>query len=451
MTAVPLSGAALTVGCPLPLAPLCDVAGSASSSVAGGVLSTIAGWVAAGAHYLLGQVGGALSATTTVDVAAPWFGSHYTVMAAIAALVAVPMLAVAAVQAVFRQSPGLLARSALVQVPLAGLLSLVALQLVQLSLGATDALSSVVAKSAGTGISRALQEVAAALVSEATAPIPTFVLVLGGLLVAAGALVLWLELIVRAAAVYVAVLFLPLALASLVWPSVSHWCRRLVETLAAIVLSKFVIVAVLSLAVGALGSGTGFAAVLAGGALLLLAAFTPFTLLRLVPLMEAGAALHLEGARHRLVHAATSMPTTAAAFALRRAHAAGTRTPGEAGTGAVTEPEPAGAAGAVAGVTASPTPGHGAPAGAGAPVRLPSPRWRGVPSSEQAFEAALRDPPKVLRDKLGYEHQDGIGMPLWGGNLPGRRDQRGVRDLPYDPAVPDVGLLDGPLDAWEEP
>ena len=84
----------------------------------------------------------------------------------------------------------------------------------------------------------------------------TFVLLLVGLLVAAAAFVLWLELLVRAAAVYVAVLFLPLALAALVWPAVSHWCRRLVETLAALILSKFVIVATLSLAAGAVASGT---------------------------------------------------------------------------------------------------------------------------------------------------------------------------------------------------
>ena len=86
---------------------------------------------------------------------------------------------------------------------------------------------------------------------------PTFVLFLGGMAVVVGAVLVWVELLLRAAAVYVAVLFLPLALASLAWPAISHWCRRLVDTLVALVLSKFVIVAVLSLAVGALAAGTG--------------------------------------------------------------------------------------------------------------------------------------------------------------------------------------------------
>jgi hypothetical protein len=136
--------------------------------------------------------------------------------------------------------------------------------------------------------------------------------------------VLWLELLVRSAAVYVAVLFLPLAMATLVWPSVAHWCRRLVETLTALILSKFVIVATLSLAAGAVASGTagtgdagsGFAAVLAGGALLVLATFVPFSILRLIPMIEAGAVGHLEGARQRGAAALTRVPRAAAQYAL---------------------------------------------------------------------------------------------------------------------------------------
>ena len=121
-----------------------------------------------------------------------------------------------------------------------------------------------------------------------------------------------------------AVLFLPLALATLVWPAVSHWCRRLVETLAALILSKFVIVATLSLAVGALASGTagtgnhgaGFSSVLAGGALLLMATFVPFVILRMIPAVEAGAVAHLDGLRERGVAGTTRLPRTAANFAL---------------------------------------------------------------------------------------------------------------------------------------
>jgi hypothetical protein len=184
-------------------------------------------------------------------------------------------------------------------------------------LAITDAMSATVLASAGvdttdllTGLFKFLAPVAVA-----AATIPGFVVFLGSLIVAMAAMVLWLELVVRAAAVSVAVLFLPLALAALVWPSVAHWCRRLADTLVALVLSKLVVAAVLSLAAGAVagglgvsssGNGGGFAWVVTGIALLLIAILAPFTLLRLVPAVEAGAVAHLESTRHRLRSAAGS-------------------------------------------------------------------------------------------------------------------------------------------------
>ena len=58
-------------------------------------------------------------------------------------------------------------------------------------------------------------------------------------------MVLWLELLMREAAVYVIVLMLPLVFAALVWPARRVWAVRAVELLVALILSKFAIVAVL--------------------------------------------------------------------------------------------------------------------------------------------------------------------------------------------------------------
>jgi hypothetical protein len=117
------------------------------------------------------------------------------------------------------------------------------------------------------------------------------------------AFVLWLELAVRSAAIAAASLFLPLALVGLAWPATSHWARRLGETLAALVLSKLVIASVLALAAGLLGSSSGVSGVVEGVALLAIAAFAPFALLKLVPAVEAGAVAHLEGLGQRPVRA----------------------------------------------------------------------------------------------------------------------------------------------------
>jgi hypothetical protein len=310
------------------LNPICQagsIGGSIASSGFESVLSGISQWVASGAEWLLNQIGQVLSATTTVDLGASWFQTHYGQMTALAGVIILPMLLASTLQAIVRQNPGQLIRTFLLQLPLALLLGVVAVQIVILSLSATDAMSDAVAGGTSADVSSLLNGVTSGLVGSAADPsIASFVLLLVALLIAVGAFVLWLELLIRAAAVYVAVLFLPLALATLVWPAVSHWCRRLVETLAALILSKFVIVATLSLAAGAVSSGTagtgdhgsGFSSVLAGGALLLMATFVPFAILRMIPAVEAGAVAHLDGLRQRGSAAMTRVPRTAASHAL---------------------------------------------------------------------------------------------------------------------------------------
>src|SRR5580704_4270095 len=242
------------------LNPICQagsIGGSVVSSGFESVLSGISQWVASGAEWLLDQIGDVLSSTTTVDVGATWFKTHYGQMTALAAVVILPMLLASTLQAIIRQNPGQLIKTFLLQLPLALLLAVVAIQIVVLSLSATDAMSDAVAGGTSADVGSLLTGVTSGLVTAAADPtIASFVLLLVALLIAVAAFVLWLELLIRAAAVYVAVLFLPLALATLVWPAVSHWCRRLVETLAALILSKFVIVATLSLAAGAVASGT---------------------------------------------------------------------------------------------------------------------------------------------------------------------------------------------------
>jgi hypothetical protein len=119
---------------------------------------------------------------------------------------------------------------------------------------------------------------------------PLFAVFLAALIAAAGAFCVWLELLVRAAAIYVAVLFLPFTFVAMIWPGTARWCRRLVEMLLAIVFAKFVIVAIMALAAAGLGQSRGdeaFQGVLAGAALMVLAAFSPFVLLKLIPFAES--------------------------------------------------------------------------------------------------------------------------------------------------------------------
>jgi len=366
------------------LGAVCNVAGGVAGSVGsavgsavgfgvGSVLDAVSSWVTTGAAWLLAQIGGVLSTTTAIDLGAPWFRSHYATMAGLAGVVVVPLLLLGVLQALYRQSAAMLLRSVLVHVPLAVLLTAVAVSLVQVGLAVTDALCAAVSQGAGLDTGHFLGTLTDALgPAQAAQPggAPTFVLFLGGIAVVIGAVLVWLELLLRSAAVYVAVLFLPLALAGLAWPAISHWARRLVDTLAALVLSKLVIVSVLSLAAGALAGGTGstptgasgpgggFASVLGGAALLLLAAFAPWSLFRLLPFLEAGAVGHLDGLTQRARHRA-GIPARGLADMALRAAATGSLATGVGAVGTI------GAVASSGGASGTPFGGIGVPGGGG--------------------------------------------------------------------------------------
>lgn len=311
-------------------------------TVSGGVLSAIVAWVGAAAVWLLGQVGHVMSATTAVDLDGAWFTAHAQIMAALAAAVILPLACCTVILAVYRQDVGMVVSGLLVKLPLALLFSGMSVELVSLALAVTDRLSDTVLAAGGVDTAHLLAPLAGVLgvLSVGEGGVPAFLVLVGSLLVVLGALVLWLELVVRAAAISVAVLFLPLSLAAMVWPATAHWCRRLADTIAALVLSKLVIAAVLALAAGALSGGVdavasgditgGFGAVVTGVALLVVATSSPFVLLRLVPAIEAGAVMHLETARHRLQHAAATPLRAGRSLAVTMAGAAGMLTTGAA-------------------------------------------------------------------------------------------------------------------------
>jgi hypothetical protein len=138
------------------------------------------------------------------------------------------------------------------------------------------------------------------------------------------AFVLWLELVVRSAAVAASTLFLPLALSGLVWPATAHWAKRLAETLLALVLAKVVIAGVLALAGIEVTGGPGGAGVGAGIARGLLAPLAAFSLLRLVPRVEGGSVGHLDGTSRRAARAAAGAGSSVAGYVrLKREDMAG--------------------------------------------------------------------------------------------------------------------------------
>jgi hypothetical protein len=281
------------------------VVGGTVKTVVGGAAGTIAStattaiglaaigvWVVGGAQGVLHGTAAALGATTSPQLRTTWFSSTYWRMAAIAAVLTLPFLFAAAVQALIRSDLGLLVRAAFGYLPLAMLAIAIVAPLTMLLLAASDQMCTWISSAAGNESADFLTRAGVAAVGLSTFDGSPFLAFLIGLFVIGATFALWIELLLREAAVYVIVLMLPLAFAALVWPTRRIWAIRAVEVLVALILSKFAIVAVLSLGGAAIDAGSGHGGVtelMAGAVLILLAAFSPWALLRLVPLAEVAA------------------------------------------------------------------------------------------------------------------------------------------------------------------
>jgi hypothetical protein len=267
-------------------------------------LAAMGAWVMGGARVLLRETASVVSSTTRPELQSTWFSATYWRMAGISALLTLPFLFAAAIQALLRSDLALLVRSALGYLPLGFLAVSIAAPLTQLLLAASDEMSSLVSSASGFTTAGFSHFTGGALLASGLGA-TAFPLFFVGLLTVAAALTLWIELLIRSAAVYVIVLMLPLFFAALVWPARRVWAVRAVELLIALIVSKFAIVAVLALGAAALGHIVQPSAtqMLAGTTLVVLAAFTPWAVLRLLPLHELASGL--EGLRGGGLHSLT--------------------------------------------------------------------------------------------------------------------------------------------------
>jgi hypothetical protein len=252
-------------------------------------------WVTDGAKSALNNTAGIIKRTTTPQLRSTWFSALYWRMTAIGALLTLPFLFAAAGQAIVRSDLALLSRSALGYLPLSLLVVSIAAPVTMLMLTATDQMSAVVSAAAGQAGSRFLTFTGQHVATLDPLGQSGFLKFFIALLAAAAAVVLWLEMLMRAAAVYIVVLMLPLAFAAMVWPARRIWAMRIAEVLVALIVAKFVIVAILALGGAALGPAGGTTGLMIGLVLVTLAAFSPWAMLRLIPLAElaSGAAGHL--------------------------------------------------------------------------------------------------------------------------------------------------------------
>ncbi|MDQ6746444.1 MAG: hypothetical protein M3Z27_10585 [Actinomycetota bacterium] len=275
------------------------VGGLVGKAAFGVGLAAVGGWVLGGANAALKLTARLLDKSTRPQLRSTWFSSTYWRIAGISALLTLPFLFAATVQALLRSDLTLLARAALGYLPLSLLAVSLAAPLTMLLLSATDGISAVVTSAAGGASTRFLGRLGALSGGLSLVSSSPFVSFFVGILVVAAAVLLWVEMLMREAAIYIVVLMLPLVFAALVWPARRKWATRSVEILVALILSKFVVVSVLSLGAAALGQAGGgdVSGMLMGLVLVVLAAAAPWALMHLLPMAELAttAAGHMRG------------------------------------------------------------------------------------------------------------------------------------------------------------
>jgi hypothetical protein len=276
-------------------------------AVAGGIFDQATEWVVAGAMSVVGYIGETIDDGTRPDPDASWFEPNYRLMVSVGVAFLVPLLILASVWSLLRHDAAGVVRIVTVKLPVAAMGMVLATWVVDMLVAVTDNLSAYVGSTIGgsgerfaTGVVHLME----AGVLTGNGGLAGFLAFLVALVIALLALVLWVELVVRQAAVLAATLFLPLGFAGLVWESTSHWLRKLAEGLLAFILAKFVITAIVAVGANAIAAGGDHpAALILGAGILAVAVFTPYVLLSIIPLGTVAVA---EGLSRRPMQAGSS-------------------------------------------------------------------------------------------------------------------------------------------------
>lgn len=272
-------------------------AGWAWNQVADG----IAKWVLGAVAYFVDGVINFLLTSARPDVSSAWFsgaGSPYATVRGIAIVLLLAFVFLGIIQGLLAGDPGGMIRRVAADLPAAVFGMVTTTIVVSKLLELTDALSAMVLSNSNGQSIHFLSGFGVTV----TGSTQGFAAVLVGLVAVLAGLFVWVELMVRSVLVYILVALSPLAFAAMVWPAARGVLRRTVELLLAVILSKLVICIAISVGVAALagaGASRGATAgtrdqaaasmgtLFVGTAILAIAAFAPFLVLKLIPWAES--------------------------------------------------------------------------------------------------------------------------------------------------------------------
>ncbi len=337
-----------------------DLASGISEGLLDGFFTMVGEALVSAATRVNELVFGSLNSTTTVDLNSLRGGGLLAMTTSIGVAMVLAFFFASIIRGLLRGEYSAITRAALVDVPLALVGTIGLVTFAQILLSITDA---------ATG---ALLDNAAADLGESTLGVMSSpeAVVTGGLLSGfilivyiIAALLTWLWLFLRAALIYFVIVAAPLGLATRAFPPAAVFARRTIEMAVALIVSKFFLAIALSLGASQFNAtATGEADIstmLIGAGTMMLAAFMPSVVLKLIPIAEgATASAGVERAPLRMAAAAGGIAVAASAAGAAGAAGAGASAGGSGGAaGSSSPPAPGGSGGG--GSTGAPGSGGG--------------------------------------------------------------------------------------------
>ncbi len=258
------------------------------------MLEFIFGLIAQAVASITGALAQAFNgASTRVDLTGGWFssesGSTVTAMTSvIAGSLVLVFLFMSLIRAMLAGEYSTMWRAALVDVPTAFLAT-------ALTVVVASALLAMVDEASATLLGADGEQLAAfgdSLADVEQLSLAGLLGILFGLLFVVGAVLVWIQLLVRAVLIYIVIAFAPITWVTRAYPGTRGIARRGVEIAVALILSKFVMAISFRLGAEALASSSvpsgeaDLSAMLVGSAIMLMTAFMPWMIFKIIPAVE---------------------------------------------------------------------------------------------------------------------------------------------------------------------
>ena len=277
-----------------------DLLGGAAEAAGEAVLDVVVkfvfGLIANAVTSITSSIVTAMNATTSVDLDGGFFPAltpiRRTVLGMSMALV-LALFFLAILRSLAAGEPGAIIRAALVDVPAALFTTVASVSVAWVLIRVVDQASLAVTGDVATAMGR----FSAALSTVDALTGAGLLGIIFGLLFVVGAILVWLQLLVRSAMLYILIVLAPLGFATRAHPTTRPIARRTIEMGVALILSKFAVAVAFGVGAAAIDSSNGVSTaegvdltgMMTGVAVMLMAAFMPWVIWKAIPVVEAAA------------------------------------------------------------------------------------------------------------------------------------------------------------------